>query len=238
MTSIKRFVTTQRLAIIGDGFLMTAAAFSLVIGVSTLVVAPTGTPAPGTEWLAALSSLLSMAVVVAVPILVWVLHGQRLSIMAVLGGFLGAASTALAFFGFATLSVLLGLAISPMWDSEFAGPLLMLIAVAAVCVAAVAWLVVAAIRDLATKRDHPWVDALRLLSASVLIVYTAGVTLWITSHPNDESIDALIFAMVAGISAALAVTGAEILTALSASRESTTTPRAEGTLDSTHEVTT
>ncbi|MFN8126323.1 MAG: hypothetical protein U0R64_07445 [Candidatus Nanopelagicales bacterium] len=237
MASIKTFINTQHLAILGDAFLMTSAAFAGVIGTSSLVIDPTGTLPPDKEWVAALSSLLSLAVVVVVPIGVWLLHGRRLSIMAVLGGVLGAASTAVVFFGFVALSMLLGFAVSPVWDVEYAGPLLMLIVVATACVAWVIWLVVGAVRDLANRRDHPRIDALRILSTVVLVVYTAGVAMWIAGNPADDSLDALIFALVAGIAAALAVAGAELATTLSSTAKPAPTPSAPIGLDSTTNLT-
>ena len=153
---------------------MTAAAFSVVIGVSTVLIALDRSPSPGTEWLAALSSLLSLAVIVAVPVLVWLLHSRRPSLMAVIGGVLGAASTGVVFFVVVALSALLGFVVSPFWGAEYAGLLIALLLLAVAGVATVIWLVLLAIRDL----------------------------------------DALIFALVAGIAAALAVLGAEIATAL------------------------
>ena len=213
MPSIKAFATRENLTLVADAFLMTAAAFGLVIGVSTFLIAPDGEPTPQMEWLGALGSLLSMWVILVVPVLVWVGHGRPVSLPAVLGAVLGAATTGIVLLGVVALSALLSLAISPFWAADYAGPLLMLIVIGAACVATLCWLVVVAVRDLVGQRSHPWRDSLRLVCCLVLVGYAAGVGMWITDHPGDDSLDALVFALVAGITAALAVFGAEILTA-------------------------
>lgn len=215
MASMKTIVTRERVSLIGDALLMTAAAFSVIIGFSALLVAPTGTPEPEMGWATALSSILSMAVVVVMPLLVWLMHGRRLSGMAVLGGLVGAFSTGIVFMGIAALSALLGLLVSPLTDSEFAGPIAMLVIVSAALVTLVLWLVVDAIRDLApARRAHPRIDALRLACFAILTTFAVGVAVWTANNPGEESGEAIIFAMVAGLGGALAVLGAEVLTAL------------------------
>lgn len=219
MASRTTIVTRERVSLVGDALLMTAAAFGVIIGLTALFVAPTGTPEPGMEWVTALGSLLSMGVVVVVPILVWLLHGRRLSAMAVLGGVVGALSAGVVFMAMAAVSALLGLLVSPFTDSEFAGPIALLVVVSAAFVALVLWLVADAIRDLAAdRRSRVRIDVLRLVSAAVLAAFSVGVAVWTANNPGDESGEALIFAMLAGLGGALAVLGAEALTALSADR--------------------
>jgi hypothetical protein len=218
MASMRTIVTRERLSLIGDALIMTAAAFSVIMGFSVLLVAPTGTPEPDMGWATAVSSLLSMSVVVVVPLLVWLMHGRRLSGMAVLGGLAGAFSTGIVFMGIAALSALLGLLVSPLTDSEFAGPIAMLVIVSAAFVALGLWLVADAIRDLApARRAHQRIDALRLACFAILAMFAAGVAVWTANNPGEESGEAIIFAMVAGLGGGLAVLGAEILTALASS---------------------
>ena len=96
-----------------------------------------------------------------------------------------------------------------------AGPIAMLVVVSAAFVALVLWLVADAIRDLAPdRRAHPQIDILRLVSTAILVPLCVGVAVWTANHPGDESGEALIFALVAGIGGALAVLGAEALTTL------------------------
>ena len=112
-----------------------------------------------------------------------------------------------------------GCLVSPFTDSEFAGPIALLVVVSGAFVALVLWLVVGAIRDLgAGRRAHVRIDVLRLASAAILATFSVGVAVWIANNPGDESGEALIFAMVAGLGGALAVLGAEALTALSSER--------------------
>jgi hypothetical protein len=216
MASMRTIITRDRLDLVGDALLLTSAAFCLVTGLTGLLFAPTGVPEPGTEWATAIGSLLSMAVVVVIPVLVWLLHGRRLSGMAVLGGAVGAFSTGLVFMAVAMLSALLGLIVSPFTQSEFAGPVAMLVLASAGFVAVVLWLVVDAIRDLAPqRRRRPRIDALRLLSAVILVVFAAGMTVWVVNNPDPgETAEAPVFVMLAGLGGALAVAGAETLTGL------------------------
>jgi hypothetical protein len=92
----------------------------------------------------------------------------------------------------------------------------MLVVVSTTFVVLVIWLVAWAIQDLAhDRRVHVRIDVARLVSTAVLVVFSVGVALWIADHPGDESGEAMIFAMVAGLAGALAVFGAEVLTSLS-----------------------
>jgi hypothetical protein len=229
MASMKSIVTRERVALAGDALLMTAAAFSAVIGLTAVLVAPTGTPEPGMEWATALSSVLAMAVGVVVPILVWLMHRRRLTGMAVLGGVLGGLSTGIVFMGMVALSALFGLLASPFTDWEFAGPVAMLVVASAAFVAVGLWLVVEAIRDLGpARRAHLLIDVLRLVSAVVLTVVTVGVAVWIGSHPGDESAEAPVYAMVVGLGGAFAVLGAELLTGLSKPKAPPASPALTG----------
>jgi hypothetical protein len=218
MASMRPFFTRERMELVGDALLMTAATFSVTMGLTAIIVAPSGTPEPGMEWATALSSILSLVVVVAIPVLVWLMHGRRLSGMAVLGGLVGGFSAGVLFMGFVAMSAVLGFLVSPFTDSEFAGPIAMLVVVSAALVGLVLWLAAGAIRDLAPGRRHQRrIDVLRLLSTAILIVFSIGVAMWIAGHPGDESGEALIFAMVAGLGGALAVLGADVVTTLSSS---------------------
>lgn len=56
----------------------------------------------------------------------------------------------------------------------------------------------------------------------VVVVFAIGVALWTARHPGDESGEAILFAMMAGLGAAMIVTGAEAATSLAAQRKSDT----------------
>jgi hypothetical protein len=55
--------------------------------------------------------------------------------------------------------------------------------------------------------------------AAVLVVFAIGVALWTAGHGGDGSGEAVIFAMLAGVGAAMSVTGAEVATSLAARRK-------------------
>lgn len=214
---LRTIVTRERRQLVGDALVVTAAGFAVVIGVSTILVAPTGEPRPGMEWATSIATLLTMATAVALPILVWLLHGRRLSWQAVLGGVVGAATAGPVFMAVAALSMVLGVLISPFSDSEFAGPLAMLVIVAIAFAAVALWRLVDAIRDLRSGTpEHRGLDLVRIASMVALVVVTAGTAWWVTEHPGDESGEALIYMMLFGLSGAMAVAGAEVLSSLAA----------------------
>jgi hypothetical protein len=218
MAAIRPFFTRERMGLVGDALLMTAAAYGVIMGLAALLVTPTGTPEPGREWATALASLLLMGVVVAMPVLVWLMHGRRLSGMAVLGGLVGAFATGFVFMGLAALSAVLAVIVSPFTDSDFGGPIAMLVLVSAAFVGLVLWLAAGAIRDLATgRRSHVGIDILRLISLAILVAFSVGVAMWTADHPGGESGEALVIAMLAGLGGALAVLGADAMTSLSPS---------------------
>lgn len=225
MESVKVLVTRERVALAGDALLITAAAFGVVTGATALVLAPDLEPAAGMEWASVVSAVLSLATAVAGPIVAWLLHGRHLTWIAVLGGVLGGALAGVLVMAATVAAMLFGLMASLFTDSEFAGPLILLALLAAAFVALVGWLVLDAVRDLApSRRAHPRIDVVRLVSAVVLVIFAVGVAVWTASHPGDESGEALIIAMVAGVFGLLAVAGADTLTMLMERRRTAPQP--------------
>ncbi|NMM33391.1 MAG: hypothetical protein HHJ13_05230, partial [Phycicoccus sp.] len=49
-----------------------------------------------------------------------------------------------------------------------------------------------------SRREHPRLDVVRLISVAVLVVFAIGVWIWTARHPGDESGEAILFAMMAG----------------------------------------
>lgn len=214
MPSLKSHVTKERVALAGDACLLTAAAFGLVMGALAVALAPQPEPAEGMAWVSLLSAVLSLAVVILGPLVAWRLHGRRLSWMAALGAALGA------FVGSNIVGMLvmlvfapLGWLVSQLGGSEFAGLMAMVVVVGGAFVALLVWLVTNGVRDLSpSRRVHPRMDIVRVISAAALVVFAIGVALWTADHPGGESGEAIIFAMLAGLVAALAVAGAEVAT--------------------------
>jgi len=212
MLSLKSHVTKERVALAGDACLLTAAAFGLVVGALGAAFAPQAEPAEGVAWVSLLSGVLSLAVVILGPLAAWRLHGRRLTWMVVLGAVLGG------FVGSNIVGMLvmvvfapLGWLVSQLGGSDFAGLIAMVVIVGGAFVSLLVWLVTDGVRDLSpSRRVHPRLDAVRVVSAAVLVVFALGVALWTANHPGGESGEAVIFAMLAGLVAALAVAGAEI----------------------------
>jgi hypothetical protein len=222
MSFLKSVVTRERGVLAGDACLLTAAAFGLVMGVLALTFAREGEPA-GT-WVSLLSAVLSLVVVILGPLVAWRLHGRHLTGIAVLGAVIGG------FVGSNVVGILVMLVFAPLgWlvsqvgGSELAGLILMVVVVGAAFAALMAWLVADGVRDLSlSRRAHLRLDVLRLISTAVMVVFAIGVWLWTSAHPGDESGEAIIFAMFAGMSAAIVVTGAEVGTSLAARRKNGT----------------
>lgn len=215
MASIRAVVTRERALLAGDAVLVTAAACGAALGGAGLATAPDGGAEPPV-WVQGLSLVLSLAVVIGGPIAAWVLHGRRLTWIAVLGAVLGGMLAGVVVPGAALLASALGLVLTPVTGSEFAGPIALAVLLVAAFAALVVWLVADAARDLRrTPREHARLDVVRIVSAAVLLVVVAGVAIWVVSHPSDaESGDVAAFAIAAGVVGGLAVSGAEAATAL------------------------
>jgi hypothetical protein len=193
-------LSRDRATLVGDGCVVTAAAYAVVIGLSALLA-----PALG---------VLGLAVSVLAPIGAWVLHGRRLTGMAVLGGIVGGLAAGVLVMALSVLAMLLGVVTSTFTDSEFAGPLALLAVVGAAFVGFLGWLAVDAVRDLRAARAHARIDVIRLACIGVLVAFTLGAAAWVAAHPGDEVAEAPIFAMAAGLAGACTIAGAEALTAL------------------------
>jgi drug/metabolite transporter (DMT)-like permease len=224
MSSLKSVVTRERGTLAGDACLVTAAAFGLVMGALALTFMPEGEPPEDTTWVQLLSAVLSLAVVIVGPLVAWRLHGRPLTWIAVLGavvgGFvLGNVVGILVMLVFVPLVWL----VSSVSSSEFGGLIAVLVLVGAAFVALLVWLVADGVRDLPlSRRVHLRLDVVRFISVAVLVIFAIGVALWTARHPGDESGEAIIFAVMAGVGAAMIVTGAEAATSLAAQKKAGT----------------
>ncbi|HEX5336522.1 MAG TPA: hypothetical protein VFW55_11610 [Propionicimonas sp.] len=224
MTSLKSVVTKERRALAGDACLVTAAAFSLVMGALALTFLPEGEPPEDMTGVQLLSALFSVAVMIVGPLVAWRLHGRRLTWIAVLGAVAGG----FVMGNIAGMLAMLMLApvvwlVSSVSGSEIAGLVAVIVVVGGAFVALLVWLVVDGVRDLSSsRREHPRLDVVRFISAAVLVVFAIGVALWTARHPGDETGEAILFAIMAGLGAAMIVTGAEAATGLAAQRRAGT----------------
>ena len=169
-------------------------------------------------WVQGLSLVLSLGAVIAGPIAAWVLHGRRVTWVAVLGGVIGGMLAGAVVQAVALLAWLLGLILSPVTDSEYAGPIALVAVIIVAFAALEVWLLADAARDLRrTPREHARLDVVRLVAVAVFLLFIIAAALWVMSHPEDpESGDVAAFAIAAGVVGGLAVSGAEAATALAA----------------------
>jgi len=218
MSSFKSVVTKERGALAGDACLVTAAAFGLTMGVIALTFMPEGDPPEVTTWVQLFSAMFSLAVVIVGPLIAWRLHGRRLTWMAVLGAVVGGfvIGNVVGMLA-AVVLVPLVLLVTSVSGSEIAGLVAVVVVFGGAFVALLVWLVVDGVRDLSpSRREHPRLDVVRLISAAVLVVFAIGVGIWTARNPGDESGEAILFAIMAGVGAAMIVTGAEAATSLAA----------------------
>ena len=201
-----------------DACLITAGLFALAASIAFGIVAVfVGVAAP--TWLLAVAqvtgSLLMLAIGILGPYAAWRLHGRHFTAVAILGALVGAGVAGLVTAGAALLSIPLAWLVSPISTSEFAGPIVLLGITATAFLVGMVWLLVDAARDSRpTRRTHERLDGARLLSA-LAVVALAVVSTWLTvASPAGEAGEAIIFALVFGISGGAMVVGADVLTAL------------------------
>ena len=224
MTSLKSVVTKERGTLAGDACLVTAAAFGLVMGALALTSMPEGDPPEDKTWVQLFSALFSLAVVIVGPLVAWRLHGRRLTWMAVLGAVVGGFVLG-NVVGMLAMLVLVPLVwlVTSVSGSEIAGLIVVVVLVGGAFVALLVWLVVDGVGDLSpSRREHPRLDVVRFISVAVLVVFAIAVGIWTARNPGGETGEAILFAMMAGVGAAMIVTGAEAATSLAAQRKSDT----------------
>jgi hypothetical protein len=226
MASGKSVVTRERVELAGDALLITSALFGLltagVLGIATMVW-KTDFPV----WLQLLSSLVILAAGIGGPAATWLLHGRRITVPALIGAVLGAPVAGAVVMGFILLSWPLGWLVSPISRSEFAGPIALLVLVGILFTGAMTWLVVDAVRDFVpTRREHARLDVIRVVGFLVLVALGAATAVIALNTSNGEIVEAPVFAVVAGVSAAVSVTVADLATRLLAPK-----PEAEATAE-------
>ena len=123
-----------------------------------------------------------------------------------------AAWAGLVFQALVAFSMLLGLALSPITDAEFAGPIGLLVLVSVAFALIVVALAVLAIRDLGhNRRMHVGLDVVRLCSLAILAVYAIGALVVALTSEDPERGEAMIFVIAAGLSAAVMVFTADVV---------------------------
>lgn len=197
-----------------DSVLFTMGLFALVTSAELGLTALLGdTALPG--WLQFVSSMLVLATGVAGPVLAWLLHGRRLTVLAVLGAFVGGAAAGIVALSSQWLSIPLTWLVSPITTADSSGPIALLTVLGAVVIAGMVWLLVDAARDaVPSRRAHLLIDMLRVASVVAIVALRFVVEAVITNNTTGQISETLIFALVAGIVGGAIVVGADALTTL------------------------
>ena len=215
-------------ALIADSCLLTAGALAalglpglLFVGLGLIRVTENG-PGPDvlSTVLAGFASMLLNAAIIVGPLSAWLLHGRRVSWVAVLGAVLGVVVAVIVLVPLTLLAVFVGTAVAPLASWEFAGPVAILAVVAAAFVALTVTLDVDAARDLVpTRRAHRRLDIARIVATVALIAFVA-VSVWLGfAKPASEAGEAGIFAFYAGAGGAVIVAVADAITTFVERRE-------------------
>lgn len=199
MASARTFKAGPRALLAGDGGLLAAAAFAVVVGLLALLMDAFDGSGP--------VGVLVVAVLLFAPLLAWWLHGHHVDVTATLGAILGfIAGAIVAFLAVAGISGLLGLSQGHLsWAS--------VAAVVAVSLAVAVWLDVDALRDLSPHlRTHVRLDVLRLLATVAYVAFVVGWIVWARGlTPEQDRVRALTLLYEPGAIGAAAVMGADLL---------------------------
>lgn len=211
MTSDTPPERNSRLALAGDACLLTAAAFSLLTAIAgalvlTGVAPPIGSAPPTAVGviLSILLLVLSFGGEVVGPVAAWLLHGRRISGVAVLGAVLGFIAGGIAVQGVVVVAMLSGQLTKLVMGTELVGPGAVLAIVVAAFVALVVWLDIDAVRDLSPARSlHRRLDIVRIASTVVVVLLMGAIIGVSIANPKTEIGEAAIFALAGGIFAAV-----------------------------------
>jgi hypothetical protein len=207
----------SRAVLAADGCLLTAGAFclgqSLGFGIDSLAGGgPVGNGSTG-GWATVIGSIswfISVVGVVIGPLAAWRLHGRRVGWTTTFGALVGYA------LGGASVFALTLVASLPMWavrlvtGSEYAGAIAYLALVAAAFLVLSGWLAFDAARDLAPKRrEHVWLDVVRLLATVSAVGFSAGVVAF-QFRASGFDPEAVVFVLAAGVLGGAVVATADL----------------------------
>lgn len=196
-----------------DACLMTAATFSVAVGAQFAAFAALGSPKHDSIVMGVVTAVLMLAGAIAGPVLAWLLYGRPIRWVTVLGAVVGAGAVGPVAALLPVVPTVLGWPLKLFTDAELAGPIALLVLASAAFVALVAWLVVDTVRDLVPGvRVHLRLDAWRLAAVAVLVVLVSIVGVSAMRAPGSEIVDAVVFAMLAGVAGAGMAAGADLAT--------------------------
>jgi hypothetical protein len=195
MASVRTFKVGPRTVLASDGGLFAAGAVGIILGLNAI-----GVPMP---------AFVGVAALLLAPLLAWYLHGRHVDGMATVGAILGFVAGVGALFAALAVGALLGMSNAHIPAAVWVA----LGIVGAVYLVAIVWLDIDALRDLSSKRrEHAWLDILRLLTTVAYIAFVAGWAIWAVGSltPDVDRVPLLVFPVGPGILGAAAVAIAEL----------------------------
>lgn len=218
MTSEQSGARRERFELAGDAALITAATLAVLTSIVLLMSAGVGDrEVPVAIQIASAAAVLFGGI--AGPVIAWLMHRRRISVPAVVGALVGGPVAGVVFGVFVAFSTVLGWAISPISDAEYAGPLAAASVVAAAFVALVVWLAIDAVRDCAQdRREHRSLDIVRMLSTLIITLYSSVIVVLAFGKPGGEIIEAIAFMLMGAVNGASVVTIADVATRLTAGK--------------------
>lgn len=195
-----------RLALLSDAFVLSAAGLAVLGGVQ---LAMAGLLGAVPVWVEATIGLLATATTLMGPIGTWFLHGRRPTWAAAIGGAAGIGAIAVVVPSLALIGMAIGWVLSPMTDSELAGPIAMLVVAGVAFVAAV---IITTIRVLGSLRLRAVtrLTIARMVALAVLLAYAIGSWQFAVGSDDPERGEPMIFATVWGLAGAIIVLGADV----------------------------
>lgn len=201
--------SNRRLALLTDACVFSAAGLAVLGGAQ---LAMEGLLSTVPVWVEVPIGLLATATTVVGPIATWFLHGRRPTWAATIGGAAGIGAIAVVVPSLALIGMAIGWALSPITDSELAGPIGMLVVAGAAFVAAVSVTTITVIGSLRLRAVTRLTIA-RIVALGMLLAYAIGSWQFAISSNDPERGEPMIFAIVWGLAGAIIVLGADVASA-------------------------
>lgn len=215
MTVSQESERTKRLVLAGDGCLITAGAFAVLMGISFGIDFGTGAePAgggPGGPVGAVISGVawfIGIAGFGVGPLLAWLLSGRRLDRISIVAGVAGYPIGAAVVGVFSTLIMGASALSKALFGSQIVGPVVILAIIAVGFVALAVWLLALGTRDMRGAREHIALDVARIFSTVAAIIFVAATLWYAFTHPGSDP-DASIFMLLAALMGGSVVTVAD-----------------------------
>ena len=198
MASARTSKVGPRALLAGDGGLLTAAVFALVVWLPSLLW----------ESMGAGIGIAGIVGTALAPLLAWRLHVRHVDGTATLGAILGFIAGVVVLFVALALGLPFGLD-----GTNIPGVVAVGVAVlAAAYLVAIVWLDVDALRDLSPqRRRHVWLDIFRLLATVVYVAFIVAVIVRATGASNVDQVQVLVVLVGPGALGAAAVMGADLM---------------------------